>query len=170
MTSSDEKPQPLLDWLCNSGNYAACHAIDAMTAGLGSLFRLVQGGSQFTPELSEKLESIDSSSDLPAIIGPVNAFIMSLERLVSVDAVNDLVDEIANKTVTHSAAMLQREVAYKNIDQPGATSALQNINVSCLTLPTCFQVLLPPCSLCQFLHNLGIVGYWWQRAEAVDQG
>lgn len=144
LIQSDDKPQPLLDWMCNSRNYAACHALNTISSSIGKLFRLVQGSSQFSPELSDHLEGITSSEQVQPIVGPVKVFITSLERLSSVDVVSGIVEKVAEDTVAYSRDMLRREVGYENITEEGASTALNAIQVrSVLVL-----LLLSTCMCC----------------------
>jgi hypothetical protein len=126
---TDERPQPLLNWLCNSRNYAASKALAAITEHIGGLFRLIQGGSQFSPQLSEKLDSVDAV-ELPSIVGPVRQFVSSLERLAVVENVSSLVDEVATQTISHSRDMMAREVKYNNATEEEATESVASIEVT----------------------------------------
>ena len=121
LPSSDAKPQPLLDDLADPVLLASFYIISNVTDGVNGIFKLLQGGAQWSAKLDD-LKGTNHSST----VAPVRKLVAMFRSLnTDGDALKQTVDSACNEALESVKLNIRRGVEYGEIAEEDVDDAIE---------------------------------------------
>jgi len=110
LETSDDEPQPILDFLVREDAFAASLLLADILDGVSGIFKIIQQGPQWTSEFAR----VESASGMDTTVTPVVELLARFKRLLHKDRRNEHIDGVMEAALAHTVLILEGELANGN--------------------------------------------------------